>query len=117
MLAGLAAYRTIPVELNPDVTVPIIVSTIIHEGISPEDAERLLSKPAEVELKTIDGITQVSSFSSEGAATVIAEFDVSFDSSNALIEVREAINQRTGQIPAKYRRATDPGESPLQQCR
>lgn len=99
MLAGYGAYRTIPVELNPDVTVPIIVSTIIHEGISPEDAERLLSKPAEVELKTIDGITQVSSFSSEGAATIIAEFDVSFDSSNALIDVREAINRAKAKFP------------------
>ncbi|MBT8146015.1 MAG: efflux RND transporter permease subunit, partial [Gammaproteobacteria bacterium] len=99
MLAGLAAYRSIPVELNPDVTVPIIVSTIIHEGISPEDAERLLAKPAEVELKTIDGITQVSSFSSEGAATIIAEFDVSFDSSNALIEVREAVNRAQAKFP------------------
>jgi len=99
MLAGLGAYRAIPVELNPDVTVPVIVSTIIHEGISPEDAERLLSKPAEVELKTIDGITQVSSFSSEGAATIIAEFDVSFDSANALIEVREAINRAQAKFP------------------
>ena len=99
MLAGVAAYRSIPVELNPDVTVPIIVSTIIHEGISPEDAERLLAKPAEVELKTIDGITQVSSFSSEGAATIIAEFDVSFDSSNALIEVREAVNRAQAKFP------------------
>ncbi len=99
MLAGILAYRSIPVELNPDVTVPVIVSTIMHEGISPEDAERLLSKPSEVELKTIDGITQVSSFSSEGAATIIAEFDVSFDSDNALIEVREAINRAQAKFP------------------
>jgi len=99
MLAGVAAYRSIPVELNPDVTVPIIVSTIMHEGISPEDAERLLSKPAELELKAIEGITQVSSFSSEGAATVIAEFDVNFDASNALIEVREAINRAQARFP------------------
>ncbi len=99
ILAGVAAYRAIPVELNPDVTVPIIVSTIMHEGISPEDAERLLAKPAEVELKTIDGITQVSSFSSEGAATIIAEFDVSFDSGNALIEVREAVNRAQAKFP------------------
>jgi multidrug efflux pump len=99
MLAGLAAYRSIPVELNPDVTVPVVVSTILHEGISPEDAERLLSKPAELELKSIEGITQVSSFSSEGAATVIAEFDVNFDSSNALIEVREAISRAQARFP------------------
>ena len=93
MLMGFASYISIPVELNPDVSVPVIVTTIIHEGISPEDAERLLSKPMEVELKTLEGLTQVSSFSSEGAATVITEFDVSFDSSQALNDVRTAIDR------------------------
>jgi multidrug efflux pump len=57
MATGFVSYMTIPVELNPDVSVPIIVTTIIHEGISPEDAERLLAKPAEVELKAVEGIT------------------------------------------------------------
>jgi len=99
IIAGLVAYRGIPIEQAPDVTVPVIVATIIHEGISPEDSERLLSKPAELELKTIDGITQVSSFSSEGAATIIVEFDISFDSSTALIEVREAINRAQARFP------------------
>ena len=79
--------------------VPIIVTTIIHEGISPEDAERLLSKPAELELKTLDGITQISSFSSENAATVITEFDIDFESSNALADVREAINRAKARFP------------------
>ena len=54
MLTGFAAYLSIPVELNPDVEVPIIITTIIHQGISPEDAERLLAKPAELELKSLD---------------------------------------------------------------
>ena len=99
MLAGLLAYRNIPVELNPDVTVPVIVSTILHEGISPEDAERLLSKPSEIELKSVDGLVQVSSFSSEGAATIITEFDVSFDSKQALTEVREALSRAQARFP------------------
>ncbi len=99
MATGLVSYLTIPVELNPDVSVPIIVTTIIHEGISPEDAERLLAKPAEVELKTIEGITEVSSFSSEGAATVIAEFDVTLDSTIALQEIRTAIDRAQARFP------------------
>ena len=49
MLTGFLSYLSIPVELNPDVTVPIVITTIIHEGISPEDAERLLAKPTEIE--------------------------------------------------------------------
>lgn len=99
MLVGFVSYLSIPVELNPDVEVPIIITTIIHEGISPEDAERLLSKPAELELKSLDGISQISSFSSENAATIITEFDVSFDSQFALSEVREAINRAKARFP------------------
>lgn len=99
MIAGLVAYSSIPVELNPDVEVPVIVTTIIHDGISPEDAERLLTKPAELELKTLDGITQIDSFSSENAATVIVEFDIDFESSTALADVREAMNRAKARFP------------------
>ncbi|MCH2356693.1 MAG: efflux RND transporter permease subunit [Pseudomonadales bacterium] len=99
MLVGFVSYLAIPVELYPDVQVPLIVSTIIHEGISPEDAERLLAKPAELELKLVDGIVEVTSFSSEGAATIMIEFDIDFDSQNALSEVREAINRAKVRFP------------------
>ena len=99
MLTGFASYLMIPVELNPDVQVPVIVTTIVHEGISPEDAERLLAKPTEQELKIIDGITEVSSFSSENAATIITEFDIDFDSQDALAEIRESINRAKAKFP------------------
>ena len=58
LLAGYASYLAIPIEMYPDVQMPMVVTTIIHEGISPEDAERLLAKPAELELKTVDGISE-----------------------------------------------------------
>ncbi len=87
MLTGFVSYLSIPVELNPDVEVPIIVTTIIFNGISPEDAERLLAKPAELELKTLDGITSISSFSSENAATIITEFDIFFYSHFSLSDL------------------------------
>jgi multidrug efflux pump len=99
IIAGLVSYMSIPVELNPDVEVPVIVTTILHDGISPEDAERLLAKPAELELKTLDGITQIDSFSSENAATVIVEFDIDFEPSTALADVREAMNRAKARFP------------------
>ncbi len=55
MFMGVVAYSSIPVESNPDVSVPVIVITVPHEGISPEDSERLLVRPMELELKTIEG--------------------------------------------------------------
>ncbi len=99
-LMGLVSYMTIPVELNPDVTVPVIITTVMHQGISPEDAERLLSKPTEVELKQVEGITEISSISSEGAATIIVEFDINIDSAIALQETRAAVDRAKARYPA-----------------
>jgi multidrug efflux pump len=99
MITGFFSYLAIPAELNPDVEVPIVITTIIHQGISPEDAERLLAKPAELELKTVDGITEITSFSSENAATIVTEFDIDFESQYALSEVREAINRAKARFP------------------
>jgi len=99
MITGFVSYLAIPAELNPDVEVPIVITTIIHQGISPEDAERLLAKPAELELKTVDGITEITSFSSENASTIVTEFDIDFESQYALSEVREAINRAKARFP------------------
>ena len=42
IIAGLSARLSIPVESQPRVEVPMFIVNIYHEGISPEDAERLL---------------------------------------------------------------------------
>lgn len=100
LLAGLISYLSIPLESNPDVSVPVIVITIPHEGISPQDAERLLARPMELELKTIEGVEEVNSYSGEGSATVVIEFDFSFDSDQALLDVREAVDKARAKIPS-----------------
>ena len=98
--AGLMAYIGIPVESDPDVSVPIIVVTIPHEGISPEDAERLLARPMELEIKTITGVEEINSYSREGAATIVIRFDYSFESAQALLDVREAVDKAKAKIPS-----------------
>ena len=45
LLAGTLAYQTIPKEAEPDIPIPIIYVSSTLDGISPEDAERLLVKP------------------------------------------------------------------------
>ena len=40
VLAGLISRSVIPVANEPDIDVPFFVITVIHEGITPEDAER-----------------------------------------------------------------------------
>jgi len=100
IVAGLNAYMVIPLASQPDVEVPVIIVTIPHDGISPEDAERLLAKPMEVELRNIEGIDEISTYSGEGNATAVVEFEFPFDSDKALMDVREAVDKVKGKIPS-----------------
>ena len=99
LLAGSMARIAIPVEGDPEIDVPFFVITIVHEGISPEDAERLLIMPLEIELRQVDGIEEISSFASENAGTVMVEFDADFDLDQALLETREAVNRAKVEFP------------------
>ena len=56
IIAGLISRIAIPVEGDPRVDVPLFVVTVIHEGIAPEDSERLLIMPLEVELRTVQSL-------------------------------------------------------------
>ncbi|XOV88047.1 MAG: efflux RND transporter permease subunit [Pseudomonadota bacterium] len=100
LLVGLISYASIPVESNPDVSVPILIVTVPHEGISPEDAERLLARPMELELKTIEGVEEINSYSGEGSATIVVEFDYDLDPDDVLLDVREAVDRAKVKIPA-----------------
>ena len=73
MFAGLMSYSVIPIETDPDVSIPVIIIIIPHEGISPEDAERLLARPMELELRTLEGVDEVNSYAGEGQATIVIE--------------------------------------------
>ena len=101
LIAGVFTYITIPKESEPDINIPIIYVSMSHEGISPEDAERLLVRPMEQELRTIEGIKEMRSNASEGHASVLLEFDAGFDADGALIDVREKVDIAKAELPTE----------------
>lgn len=99
LIAGGIAYRDIPKESSPDITIPTIYVSMAHEGISPEDAERLLVKPMEQELRSIEGLKEMSATASEGHASVILEFEAGFDPDDALDDVRNQVDIAKADLP------------------
>ena len=99
VLTGSVARCAIPIEAEPRVEVPFFAITVIHEGISPEDSARLLVKPLEIELRTVEGVEEVTAFASEGAATVMVEFDADYDLDTALLDTREAVDRARPELP------------------
>ena len=99
LIAGVAAYVLIPKEAEPDVAIPIVYVNLTHEGISPEDAERLLLRPMETELRTIEGLRELRATATEGSAVLILEFEAGFDSDQALLDVREKVDMAKAELP------------------
>jgi len=100
LIAGAIMYQVVPKESNPDVTIPIIYTSVSHEGISPEDSERLLVRPLEKELRSIEGIKEMKATAAEGYASVVLEFNVGIDLNEALADVREAVDIAKTKLPA-----------------
>ena len=65
LVSGMVTYFTIPRESSPDITIPVIYVSVSYEGISPEDAERLLVLPLEKELRSLDGLKEMSAQASQ----------------------------------------------------
>ncbi len=99
LIAGVVAYNEIPKESSPDITIPTIYVAMTHEGISPEDAERLLIKPMEQELRAIEGLEEVRATAAEGYATVVLEFEAGFDPDDALDYVRTQVDIAQTELP------------------
>ncbi|MDY7115608.1 efflux RND transporter permease subunit [Halomonas sp. SSL-5] len=101
LLAGLGAWQAIPKEANPDVAIPMIYVAMSLEGVSPEDGERLLVRPMEQELRSIEGLRKMTSQSSEGHASITLEFDAGFDADQALSDVREKVDIARAELPSE----------------
>ncbi len=103
IIAGIVVYNNLPKEAAPEIQVPFVLVTIPLEGISPEDAERLLIRPTEAEVRSIEGIKQVNSVALEGAGQLAIEFEMDADVDQALLDVREKVDMAKREFPVETR--------------
>ncbi|MCK4866523.1 MAG: efflux RND transporter permease subunit, partial [Alphaproteobacteria bacterium] len=100
LASGTYAWLTIPKEADPDITIPKIYVTVNHDGISQEDAERVLVRPLEEKLRSVEGVKEMISWAREGGANILLEFDAGFDPDSALLDVREEVDKAKNELPA-----------------
>ncbi|TDR84548.1 efflux RND transporter permease subunit [Enterovirga rhinocerotis] len=99
LVAGLSAYISIPKEAEPDIKVPIVYVMVTQRGISPEDAERLILRPLETQLKSVSNIKEMRSQAFEGGGYVLVEFVAGFDPNRAIADVRAKTDMAKKDIP------------------
>jgi multidrug efflux pump len=103
LIAGLIAFATLPREADPDIPFPFVIVVVPLDGISPEDAERLIVRPTETEMRAIEGLEELNGTASLGAGTLVAEFDVPFDADQSVLDVREAVDMARREYPEDVR--------------
>ena len=99
LVAGFLAYVAIPKEAEPDIAIPIIYVNVTQRGISPEDAERLILRPLETQLKSVENVKEMRSAAFEGGGYVLLEFDAGFDSDVAIADVRAKVDDAKSDLP------------------
>jgi hydrophobe/amphiphile efflux-1 (HAE1) family protein len=118
LMAGAVAYSLLPVASLPEVDLPTISVNAGLPGGSPETMASNVATPLERQFGRIAGITQMTSSSSLGAASVTLQFDMSRDINAAARDVQAAINAARSQLPSylpqnpSYRK-TNPADAPI----
>ena len=92
IVLGLAAMRTIPIQLTPDVTRPLLVVLTYWPGVAPIEVEREITNKIEQELAGLEGLEIISSQSQLGRSRISLEFNVEQNMDRAFMLVSNRLN-------------------------
>src|SRR6201996_564693 len=117
-LAGAVAFRLLPVSPLPQVDFPTISVQASLPGASPEIMASSVATPLERQFGRIAAVTEMTSSSSLGQASITLQFDLNRNIDAAARDVEAAINAARGYLPTDlpgnptYRKV-NPAESPI----
>lgn len=99
IVTGWYSYVVLPRESFPDITIPNIIVSTMYEGVAPSDIENLITNEIEKKLTTIGEVKEIRSYSSEGASTIVVEFNAGIDIDTALQKVRDKVDESKSELP------------------
>ncbi|HWJ01089.1 MAG TPA: MdtB/MuxB family multidrug efflux RND transporter permease subunit [Burkholderiales bacterium] len=100
VLAGLLAFRQLPLSALPEVDYPTILVVTFYPGASPEVMTSSVTAPLERQFGQMPGLRQMSSTSSGGASVITLQFNLDIGLDVAEQEVQAAINAGSNLLPS-----------------
>jgi multidrug efflux pump len=118
LLSGLLSYFKLPVAPLPNITFPVIVVQASMAGASPDIMASTVAAPLERRLGTIADVSELTSTSSVGSASIVIQFGLSRDINGAARDVQAAIQAARADLPSTLRnnptyREYNPSDSPI----
>ncbi|MGD9873011.1 MAG: efflux RND transporter permease subunit [Kiritimatiellia bacterium] len=99
VIAGASAYKNLPREGSPDITIPYVYLTAIYEGTAPSEMEKLVTIPLEKQLNDLENVKEITSTSYEGVSSIAIEFLSGQDMDLALQRVKNKIDLARPDLP------------------
>src|ERR1700686_968297 len=118
VLAGVTAYRLLPISALPEVDYPTIQVTTFYPGASPDVMASSVTAPLERQFGQVPGLQQMTSTSSDGSSVITLQFNLSLSIDVAEQEVQQSINASGTYLPADlptppiYSK-TNPADTPI----
>ena len=103
VVAGLFALFQLKTDEFPEVAPPIVATTIVYPGASPDQVERELLDPIEEAIQGIEGVEKVQGSASDGFAQIITTFVFEKDLQTATQDIRDAISLKRQDLPAEMK--------------
>src|ERR1700751_1737291 len=100
LLAGIVAYRVLPLSALPEVDYPTIQVVTLYPGASPDVMASSVTAPLERQFGQMPGLNQMSSTSSGGASVITLQFSLALSLDVAEQEVQAAINAAGNLLPS-----------------
>ncbi|GAB2538448.1 efflux RND transporter permease subunit [Gracilibacillus alcaliphilus] len=96
---GIISVRNLAIDLFPEIDLPIAVVATNYPDAAPQEVEQLVSEPLEGSLSSIEGVNTLQSQSQTGSSMIIIMFENGTNLDNALLEVRESVDQVKAMLP------------------
>ncbi|TGB01648.1 efflux RND transporter permease subunit [Halobacillus salinus] len=114
---GFVSLRSLTIDLYPEIELPIAVVSTSYEGAAPQEVEKLVSRPVESSVSSIEGLEVLQSQSQAGSSLVLMQFNTGVNLDSTLLEVREKVDQAQGILPDGAGEPNvlrfDPGQLPI----
>jgi multidrug efflux pump len=118
LLAGIVAYKQLPMSALPEVDYPTIQVLTFYPGASPEVTATTITGPLERQFGEMPGLSQMTSTSAGGVSVIVLQFDLALSIDVAEQEVQSAINNAASFLPSNlptppvYNK-TNPADAPI----
>ncbi|MFE1573582.1 efflux RND transporter permease subunit [Comamonas odontotermitis] len=100
MVAGLLAYRAMPIKLYPDVSFPIVQVAVALPSAAATEVETQVTRVVEDGVANVARVKHVISTVTQGMSVTFVEFEIGLDPQRAVDEVRAAIDRVRANLPA-----------------